>query len=149
MARQAARHRATEEPIYKVWLAMMNRCSSDNPNYGGRGIKVCDRWHLYSNFVLDMSPKPTSASIDRINNNLGYSPSNCKWSTPKEQANNRRLMKTHYKDNNSTGIRGITKSWNGSFRVRIGQKQVGSFNNLEDAIAARTQAVSEKYGVNV
>lgn len=149
MAR-SLRYPASSEPIYKAWLAMMFRVlDKDNNDYGGRGITVCDRWQLYSNFVLDMSPKPAGSSLDRINNNLGYFPENCKWSTAKEQANNRRLMKSYYKKNNSTGIRGVTKSWNGSFRVRIGQKQIGSFNNLEDALAARVSAVKERYGENV
>ena len=147
---QSLQNPASSEPIYKAWLAMMHRVmNTDNQDYGGRGITVCDRWQLYSNFVLDMSPKPIGTSLDRINNSLGYFPENCKWSTAKEQANNRRLMKTHYKKNSSTGIRGITKSWNGNFRVRIGQKQIGSFNNLEDALAARVSAVNEKYGGNI
>jgi hypothetical protein len=81
---------------YVTWQNMKRRC--DNPNkkcwmdYGGRGIKVCDRWiNSYENFLLDMGRKPTPFhSIDRINVNGDYEPSNCKWSTKSEQQYNRR-----------------------------------------------------------
>jgi hypothetical protein len=74
---------------------MKNRCNNKKTptyhNYGGRGIKVCDRWFVFNNFLDDMGEPPTiKHSIDRINNNKGYSPDNCNWSTPREQARNTR-----------------------------------------------------------
>ena len=79
---------------YRCWSDMMSRCTnSHNPSYkdyGGRGIAVCERWLSFPNFLADMGEKPAGLSIDRVNNELGYFPENCGWTTPAEQALNRR-----------------------------------------------------------
>jgi hypothetical protein len=80
---------------------MMQRCYNPKheayPEYGGRGIEVCARWHDVANFIADVGERPDNASIDRIENDKGYEPGNWRWSNPVEQANNTRqnVMLTH------------------------------------------------------
>lgn len=84
--------------IYQIWHGMIYRCrDSRNRNYGGRGITVCNRWkNSFSDFVKDMGPRPKGFSIDRINTNGNYEPSNCRWATQTTQANNTRRNKYLY-----------------------------------------------------
>lgn len=92
------KHGMTRTPIYGVWLAMRRRCENPSveryPEYGGRGIKVCERWQKFENFFADMGPRPSdSHSIERENNDGDYEPSNCRWATVDEQVYNKRTTR--------------------------------------------------------
>jgi hypothetical protein len=78
--------------VYRIWVGMRDRCNNDRSgNYGARGIRFCDRWQCFENFLADMGEPPTfQHSIDRINNDGNYEPGNCRWATRTEQSRNQR-----------------------------------------------------------
>lgn len=94
MTRKRQKHQASHTPLYGVWDNLMQRTRNPNapnyPEYGGRGITVCDRWLEYNNFAEDMGPRPDGHTLDRIDPNGNYEPSNCRWATAKIQNMNRR-----------------------------------------------------------
>lgn len=89
--------RGNKSREYMMWENMKSRCSnSKHPaykHYGARGIKVCDRWKIFPNFLEDMGRVPPGMTLDRIDNNKGYEPGNCHWATMPEQLKNRRPFK--------------------------------------------------------
>lgn len=90
-----ARDSGSRKGVYQVWADMKQRCLNPNNrsfrNYGARGIKVCKRWLRFENFLKDMGERPAGRlTIERKNNNGGYTPANCVWATYAEQSRNKR-----------------------------------------------------------
>lgn len=130
-------------PLYCAWEKMRYRCNSHKStafkNYGGRGITVCKRWDKsFYAFIKDVGVRPSKdLSLDRINNDLGYSKENCRWATRTEQAANRRISIL-----NKTGCSGVYFS-RGKYRVTITRNKkklhLGSFEKKSDAVKRRKE----------
>ena len=112
---------------HTTWQNIIQRCTNPNqandPRYGGRGITVCEAWrNSFYSFYSDMGDKPAGASIDRIDNNGNYTPENCRWASPSEQANNRRAYR-HYKNANliaHNGLEMTISEWSTHLGIRKG-----------------------------
>ena len=150
---KATKHGMRNSSTYKSWHSMLQRCTNKNntrfSDYGGRGINVCERWLKFENFLEDMGIRPLNTTIDRIDNNGNYAPSNCKWSMPTAQAKNQRIY-----SNNKVGNRGVhfrisSGKYQASISVNGKRYHLGSYDTAEEAIAARRQGEIKYWGKEI
>lgn len=136
---------------YQCFMDMKQRCQNQNhkyyASYGGRGIDVSDSWQSFENFVDDMGLKPDGLSLDRIDNNKGYSKENCRWATKAQQARNTRMT-----SDKQVGVSYCKRDnlWYARIKVNGKTKHLGCFTNIESAIYARKQGESiwwERHGI--
>jgi hypothetical protein len=119
------KHGMDGTPIYRTWIGMKTRCLNPKSpiyhQYGGRGISICQRWlENFDNFLADMGNRPDGMSIDRIDVDGNYEPSNCRWATPVEQANNRRNNKIFNLNGKPYTAAQYSKEFNISYKKAVG-----------------------------
>ncbi|EAX3122608.1 AP2 domain-containing protein [Salmonella enterica] len=132
---------------YNSWDSMIQRCENTKNDryydYGGRGITVCERWHDFSEFYADMGDRPEGATLDRINNSLGYSPENCRWSTLSEQQSNRRKYKGSASKYVGVFLRPSGR-WMSTITTNGKSTYLGDFDTEEEASDAYQAAKSKR-----
>lgn len=133
---QHVTHGKSKSRIYYSWGAMVQRCTNPRDpayeNYGGRGIKVCERWMNAENFIVDMGDRPKGATIERIDNNGNYEPGNVRWATRTEQMRNTRR-------NRKFTFQGVTGTLNQlcetfHFDPRLAKSRIDEGWSIEDAL---------------
>lgn len=120
---RSTKHGLSKSNVYSIWHDMMRRCYDRRrkcySKYGAKGIKVCKRWHNFELFYKDMGHRPLGLSIERINNNKGYSKANCKWADIFVQANNRSNNRIVYIDGTKLTIMQASKLFNIKYRCLL------------------------------
>jgi len=145
--------RTHRNKLYNQWAGMIYRCTHKNAahyeRYGGRNISVCEEWatdyEAFANWSLENGYEK-GLEIDRIDNNKGYSPSNCRWVSHMENSRNRNVRCT-----SSTGVSGVFKrpdsgKWRATIGVNYKRINLGTFDTFEEAVAARKEAELKYWG---
>lgn len=144
------RKRVNRNPLYVVWRCMMHRCykpyNTSYRVYGGKGTRVCERWHDFDKFVDDMGGIPPGKTLDRIDVTKDYSPENCRWVSRRIQSINRKMMPT-----NTSGFRGVSFAktmgrWLSAITHRRKRKNLGYFKDKHVAAHAYNKAAIQLHG---
>ena len=133
------KHGRTETPEHHIWRGMWARCLGKNKanrkRYFLRGITVCDSWKDFNNFFRDLGPRPfPTATLDRINNDLGYSPENCRWATRREQTQNRHNTRFHIFRGERLTLRQIMTKTGCPLAFNVVSSRIWDGWNVEDAV---------------
>ena len=144
-------HGMSSTRTYNIWEGMLRRCKPENkemfPYHAGKGIKVCEAWKKsFETFYADMGEAPDNMSLDRIDNNGDYTPSNCRWTTASIQGYNKGLD-----PNNTSGKAGVSfyqqqGKWSAEIHVDGKHIRLGLFGSFEDAVQARIEGELVYYG---
>lgn len=134
-------HGITHRPTWNTWTGMIQRCHREWhqawKNYGGRGIKVCERWRVFANFYADMGERPDGMTLDRIDNNGDYEPGNCRWATPMEQHANRRDNRLITYNGRTQTVRAWEREFLNGTRTLLGRLERGW--TIQDALTTPVQ----------
>lgn len=108
-------HGKSQSATYRSWAKMKARCTNPKAkefvNYGGRGIQLCDRWYEFENFLADMGERPEGKTLDRIDNEGNYEPSNCRWATWAQQSMNKRNTRNFTLDGETLHLNEWAARW--------------------------------------
>lgn len=150
-SKRLKKHGRTGSREYKAWVDMKTRCYNPNFNgfkyYGGRGIRVCDRWlESFENFYEDMGDCPEGFELDRVDTNGDYCPENCRWADNSTQNFNKRWQETSKSGKVGVNYYAPSNKWAAKIGYRYKNIHLGYFNNFEDAVKARIEAEEKYYG---
>lgn len=139
-------------PTYVTWQCMKSRCNLETNkkyhNYGARGIKVCKRWEKFENFLADMGERPKGMTLNRKDNNKGYSKLNCVWSTMSDQIHNKRKRPGCSSQYFGVRFRKSDGRWIATIRKDYVAYSLGMYDLETDAARAYNKKAKELYGKN-